>query len=219
MRVLLSAFACHPGSGSEPSIGWELSRQLAKWHEVHVLTDPANRKGISEKLSKTSQPNVEFTYVSAGGFPAKLAWKPFSHHLYYLAWQIAAYRAARQLHAQRRFDVVHHATYVNSWLPTFMGDLGIPFIWNAGPRETSPLHFLRSMSWRSGLAEIARTFAMLICGGFTHWRTATKANLILSGSPASSWPSQLPLRRWPVGGLPTEEVRFLTELELRSLLL
>ena len=39
MRVLLSAFACHPGYGSEPGTGWHWVGALADLgHEVTVLT-------------------------------------------------------------------------------------------------------------------------------------------------------------------------------------
>jgi len=37
MRVLLSAFACAPGEGSEPGVGWEWSQRIAQRHEVWVL--------------------------------------------------------------------------------------------------------------------------------------------------------------------------------------
>ena len=38
MRVLLSAYACEPGKGSEAGVGWNSLRQVARYHDVWVLT-------------------------------------------------------------------------------------------------------------------------------------------------------------------------------------
>ena len=39
MRILLSAFACAPHSGSEPGVGWHWALELARLgHDVLVLT-------------------------------------------------------------------------------------------------------------------------------------------------------------------------------------
>ena len=39
MKILLSAFACAPNTGSEPGVGWRWAIELAKQHEVVVVTD------------------------------------------------------------------------------------------------------------------------------------------------------------------------------------
>jgi len=55
LRVLTCAFVCSPsgntqlGSG-EAVLGWNLVTQLARFHEVHVLTHPSNREGIEKGL-------------------------------------------------------------------------------------------------------------------------------------------------------------------------
>ena len=43
-RILLSAYACEPGKGSEPEVGWMWATELAAaGHEVWVITRAANR--------------------------------------------------------------------------------------------------------------------------------------------------------------------------------
>jgi hypothetical protein len=38
MKILISAYSCEPGMGSEPGVGWNIAREVAKYHEVWVLT-------------------------------------------------------------------------------------------------------------------------------------------------------------------------------------
>ena len=206
MRILLSAFACHPGYGSEPNVGWQTAIQAARHHKVVVLTDAHNRSGIQQALNIAPEPKMEFHFIE---IPRGLHWfgeKNLVHHLYYVIWQIRAFAAARDLRRDHDFDVVHHVTYVNSWLPSLMGYLGIPFIWNAGPREVTPWRFLRSMSLSSAVSEVARGFALKIMGFVTRWLTGRQAELILTSSPASNWSPSLAVRRFPLGGLTKQEL-------------
>ena len=37
LKILLSAFVCHPEKGSEAGIGWNWLKELSKEHEVYAL--------------------------------------------------------------------------------------------------------------------------------------------------------------------------------------
>lgn len=216
MRVLLSAFACHPGHGSEPNVGWQTALQVARRHQVAVLTDVHNQNGIQQALDEDAEPSISFHFVQ---LPRELHWlagRGWLHHIYYIAWQFQAFIAARDLNRDFDFDIVHHVTYVNSWLPTFMGYLGIPFIWSAGPRERTPWRFLGQMTLSSAVSEVVRGFALRLLGFVAHWMTGRKARLILTSSPLSSWPRSLSVRRFPLGGLTKKELSELGESPLRN---
>ncbi|HLE82176.1 MAG TPA: glycosyltransferase family 1 protein, partial [Dehalococcoidia bacterium] len=43
-KVLISAYACEPGKGSEPNVGWNVAREMARQHDVWVLTRANNRR-------------------------------------------------------------------------------------------------------------------------------------------------------------------------------
>src|SRR5690606_41244137 len=46
---------------------------------------------------------------------------------------------ARALHAREKFDCVHHVTYAGLRIPSFMGRLGIPFVFGpVGGGERAP---------------------------------------------------------------------------------
>src|ERR1700686_5022098 len=51
LRILLSAYACEPGKGSEPGVGWHWAVEMARLgHRVTVLTRQNNRAGIELAL-------------------------------------------------------------------------------------------------------------------------------------------------------------------------
>ncbi len=129
MKLLLSAYACEPRKGSEREVGWQWATALARLnHEVWVLTRAKSRPAIEEELAKMPAiPNLHFFYYDL----APLGWLvrgSNSERLYYLLWQWGAYRFAKRVHARERFDQVHHVTMVGVRIPSFMGNLGIPFV-------------------------------------------------------------------------------------------
>jgi glycosyltransferase involved in cell wall biosynthesis len=86
-------------------------------------------------------------------------WKrwPGGIYLYYLLWQIGAYRLAKKLHAREHFDCVQHITFVSFRQPSFMGFLGIPFIFGpVGGGETTPRSLLKGIPFSGRIAEAVR---------------------------------------------------------------
>src|ERR1017187_6809913 len=51
LRILLSAYACGPGEGSEPGMGWHWALEIARLgHEVCILTRENNLPSIERAL-------------------------------------------------------------------------------------------------------------------------------------------------------------------------
>ena len=46
MKVLATAYACEPGLGSEAGIGWNWTRQIARRHELVLITRENNVEAI-----------------------------------------------------------------------------------------------------------------------------------------------------------------------------
>lgn len=218
MKILLSAFACAPGQGSEPGLGWGVVSSIASEHDVWVLTHPFHQPQIAPVLRAGTLGNVRFMFprsrigesprwdLEAGGSTGGRGLLFYPH---YVGWQVAAFQLARQLHQSIGFDLVHHVTYANSWLPSCMGWLAAPFIWSAGAREHTPRVFLSEMSRHARRAEVTRNLAMTVLGEATHYITAKRADLILTASDPRCWAPGLPVRRFQVGGvLPGELDRF-----------
>ena len=162
LRILLSAYACEPGKGSEPGVGWNWVCQIAKFHEVWLFTRENNRKSIEAALVSNPLPTVHFVYADLPRWVR--FWKKGRRgiYVYYYLWQVAAYFTAKKLHQQVRFDVVHHITFVKYTMPSFMALLPVPFVWGpVGGGETTPSGFWWSFSLRGKLFEIFRTLARL----------------------------------------------------------
>lgn len=143
LKVLASAYACEPDKGSEPGVGWNWVKQIARFHEVWVITRANNRESIEKELSKNFNPNLHFVYVD---LPDWLKfWKRGNRgvHIYYYLWQIAAYFKARKLCREVPFDLSHNVTFVNDWIPSGLSLLNIPFIWGpVGSNVPIPRPFL-----------------------------------------------------------------------------
>ena len=125
LRVLISAYSCDPYRGSEPAVGWNWVCRVARFHEVWVITQLKNRLPIEESPATQLMPNVHWVYFDPPG------WSPFKstrrgsiypYHRYYL-WQVRAYFVAKKLHGEVGFDLIHHVTFVNYWMPSFLAML------------------------------------------------------------------------------------------------
>jgi glycosyltransferase involved in cell wall biosynthesis len=176
--VLLSAYACEPGLGSEAAVGWDWATNLAQAGcEVHVITRTSNRDRIERENINVNYPNLRFTFFD---LPRWLrAWKRGNRgvHLYYLIWQMGAYLVARRLVRMAHFDLVHHVTYVTARFPSFMGFLGLPFIF--GPLaggEYAPSPLWRRLGKGAVIKESLRYASML------WWRFAPLLNLCFASA-------------------------------------
>lgn len=166
MKILLSAYACEPNRGSEPGIGWHWAIEFARMgHEVFVLTRANNRPVIEDVLRKEPVTNIRFFYYDLPNW-AKF-WKKGQRgvHLYYLLWQWGAYRTAKKMHKEMAFDRVHHITFGSIRQPSFMGLLGMPFIF--GPvagGESAPRKLRRGYGLKGRLKDGLRDFSnFMVC--------------------------------------------------------
>lgn len=144
LRVLMSAFACYPGAGSEPAVGWNHAVGLAASHDVWVLTYAGWRERVEAHLAAHPVPGLHVVYVAVP-FESRRHLREGTHRsgiaeqLHYLLWQAAARRVARRLHRRVGFDLAHHVTFVKYWTPTAVDALGIPFVWGTvGGGESTP---------------------------------------------------------------------------------
>ena len=126
LKVLLSAYACEPGRGSEPEVGWQWAIHLAQLHDVTVVTRSNNREPIEHGLAALPQPHPKFIYfdLSARMQSAKRAGLPVA--LYYFLWQRAVAKfVAPQL---AEFDLIHHITFNSFRQPGSWRDCGKPIV-------------------------------------------------------------------------------------------
>ena len=141
MKILLSAYACIPGRGSEPGVGWRWACLLAgQGHEVTVLTRAEYRDTIEEVLQCEPISGLQFVYYE---LPRWAGWWFLAGRrgvrIHYVLWQLGVRRTARNLLAESEFDLIHHITYGVFRHPSFLADLGPPFVFGpVGGGERAP---------------------------------------------------------------------------------
>lgn len=165
MKILLSAYACEPDKGSEPGVGWNWAIELIKQdNDIWVLTRTNNRTSIDKEFSVKEKPeNLHFLYYDLPQWIRYFKKGNRGIHLYYLLWQLGAYKAAKQIHKNEKFDIVHHITFVSARHPSFMGGLGIPFVF--GPiagGERTPWHLRYHFALRGFIVDVIRDLSNLL---------------------------------------------------------
>ncbi len=152
MKILLSAWACEPNRGSDPGLGWNWATTLAQMgHEVWVITRDEHRAAIEQRISTEPIPNLHFVYHKFSSPPYAswifknpvllVLWK-LEQERRKIFWQWGAYKLAQSLTQQVVFDSVHHVTNSGIRSPSFMGFLGISFIFGpvaGGVKTPMPL--------------------------------------------------------------------------------
>jgi glycosyltransferase involved in cell wall biosynthesis len=195
MKILLSAFAFAPNVGSEPGVGWRWAAELAKYHEVTVVTD-TTRRPLVEADGVRLPGNVEVVYYR----PSWLRAMPLNSttaQVLYTLWQFGLLGFARRLHRNRGFDLAIHITYGVFRHPSFLGYLGIPFIFGPlGGGEDAPLALKRSIRGREKLKELLRSLLnkTALLDPFL-WMAFAKSTLILTKTDDTRRALPWPFRR------------------------
>jgi glycosyltransferase involved in cell wall biosynthesis len=189
MSILVFAYACEPGRGSEPGAGWDWVRLLAGLDDVVVLTRANNAEVIERALPETPERDrLSFEYVDLPRWA--MFWKKGQRGVraYYMLWQWAALSKGRRLRRRRRFDVVWHLTLANLWLGSVAPLVGGRFVIGpAGGGAATPIGFLPALGMRGAAYEVTRGMATT-AGRYLNplsrlaWR---RADLILVQNPES----------------------------------
>ncbi|MDB6023337.1 MAG: hypothetical protein JWQ04_3194 [Pedosphaera sp.] len=143
LKVLLSAFACEPHTGSEPEVGWQWALQMAQYHDVTVLARADSRAGIEKELDllRGTRPLPRFVYHDEGRFLLWIKARFRTIRLYYFFWQISAWKIFSRLTRENHFDLLHHVTYAGYRFRTAIWNHGVPTIWG-------PVGGIQSIPWR-----------------------------------------------------------------------
>jgi glycosyltransferase involved in cell wall biosynthesis len=168
MRIVVFAYACEPGKGSEPGAGWALAQMIASFGDAHVITRSNNAPAIETAQARLSmQDRMSFSFVEGPAWGRRLKRGQRGIRLYHSLWQQAALKEARKLHEREPFDVAWHITLANAWLGSAGGRLGVPFVFGpVGGGVTAPWRIVRALGWRAVVFEVARLTARALWGTF-----------------------------------------------------
>src|ERR671910_2552237 len=166
MKLLLSAYACEPGRGSEQEVGLQVMLAAAQRHDVWLLTRENSISLLEELLAHHPfRDRIHLEGIDLHGPIRRLkrAGLP-GLHVYYDAWQRLAGVRAAQLDHRVDFDVVHHATFAAYWTRAGVTRLGKPFVWGpVGGGVSTPPPLIRELGAaglrEEGLREAVRRLA------------------------------------------------------------
>ena len=157
VHICISAYACDPTRGSEPGIGWNIVREIARRHRVWAITRRKNQAAISAELQRTPLPKLQMVYFDLPAPVLALKKGALGIDAYYWLWQHSTRGLVEDLHRTVRLDLTQHVTFGRYWAPTSLAYVSTPFVWGpVGGGETAPAAFRRDFDRRGRAYEILR---------------------------------------------------------------
>ena len=151
MRILLSAFGFGPGEGSESGGAWRWAVELAKTHDVVVVTDGAGLKRIGALVESIKPPRLTVHYYR----PFWIRWlnvTRWTAQFIFGQWQLGLLFYVRRLHRAQPFDLCHHISYGVFRQASLLGFAGPKFVFGpVGGGEDAPWRLKRTIPTRSAL--------------------------------------------------------------------
>ncbi|TWD83315.1 glycosyltransferase involved in cell wall biosynthesis [Kribbella amoyensis] len=181
-KVLLSAYACRPQGGSEPGAGWAWAKAAARDHDVWLLTRGKFAHEIADELAQRPIPSLTVVPLELPKWLLNLRRRHADVYWYYPLWQRLAGRTAARLHAEQKFDVIHHLTFATDWMPAgVVQPSTAKVIWGpVGGSTAVPLSMAHWLGGRGVAGELVRR----VWTGFTRKvvgrRLAQSADLVVA---------------------------------------
>ena len=156
MKILINAYACAPNMGSEPGMAWNWCVNLAKYCELHIITEGEFRDKIEEVLPTLSQAeNMHFYYNPVSEEVRKMCWNQGDWRFYkhYKNWQLKTYQIAEEIVNSTTIDILHQLNMIGFREPGYLWKIkNIPFFW--GPvdaKQKFPVSYLEGASLKTKL--------------------------------------------------------------------
>lgn len=150
MKILINAYACSPGMGSEPGMAWNWVSNLAKFCELHIITEGEFREKIETVVPTLEQGvNMHFYYNPVSEEIRKMCWNQgdWRFYKYYREWQWKTYLMAKDICSKEQIDILHQLNMIGFREPGYLWKLsrenGVPFVW--GPvdaKDKFPVAYL-----------------------------------------------------------------------------
>ena len=148
LKVLVNAYACSPDRGSEPGMGWNWCIHLAKYCELHIITEEEFKPKIEEAITKLPQKeNLKFYYNPVSEEVREMArnqgdWRFYTH---YKKWQKKTLEIAKQIISEHNIDIMHQLNMIGFREPGYLWKIGgIPFVWGPiGGLKQFPVAYLK----------------------------------------------------------------------------
>lgn len=151
LKVLVNAYACSPDRGSEPGMGWNWCINLAKYCELHIITEEEFRAKIEKAIINLPQKdNLKFYYNSVSDKAREMArnqgdWRFYAH---YMKWQKKTLEMAKLIMLEYDIDILHQLNMIGFREPGYLWKIkNTPFVWGPiGGLKQFPVEYLKGAS-------------------------------------------------------------------------
>lgn len=162
--ILATTYAVNPYKGSEDGMGWNFVLQIAKNNKVIAITRENNRTDIEKYMSENPNDlykNMTFLYFD---LPYRMRWWKKGGRgamLYYWMWQKGIVSFVKNQGLD--FDIAHNLNFHNDWTPSYLWQLGKPFVWGpVGHHPLIPRQYLKEYSftyfWKDRAAWLIKNY-------------------------------------------------------------
>jgi len=155
----MSAYACEPDRGSEPEVGWQWCLQMARFHDVTVVTRANNQLVIETALASFTGHKPQFVYYDLPDWLVALKRSGLPVAIYYALWQagVRRFMAARLAD----FELIHHVTFNSFRQPGFWWRCGKPVVLGPlGGGQICPWQFVMKFGPRL-IPEVTRSLSVM----------------------------------------------------------
>lgn len=163
LSILINAYACSPHMGSEPGMAWNWCINLAKYCELHIITEGEFRDKIETTLPTLPQgKNMHFYYNPVSDEIRKMCWNQgdWRFYKYYKEWQWKTYLMAKDICQHRHIDILHQLNMIGFREPGYLWKIpNIPFAWGPiGGLKQFPTAYLEGCGLKMKLFNHIKNF-------------------------------------------------------------
>lgn len=156
ISILINAYACAPNMGSEPGMAWNWITNLAKYCELHVITEGEWKNEIESALADIPHSkNIKFYYNPVSEKIRKICWNQgdWRFYFYYIKWQRETLDLAIDIKSNNKIDLIHHLNMIGFREPGYLWKIeDKPYIW--GPidaKSVFPVKYLKGAKVKTKL--------------------------------------------------------------------
>lgn len=170
LKILINAYACSPGMGSEPGMAWNWVSNLAKFCELFIITEGEFREKIEAVMADLPEAkNMHFYYNPVSEEIRTMCWNQgdWRFYKYYREWQWKTYLMAKEICLHEKIDVLHQLNMIGFREPGYLWRLskenGVPFVW--GPvdaKDKFPVNYLTGAGLKTKLFMRLKNFLTMV---------------------------------------------------------
>ncbi len=192
LSILINAYACSPNMGSEPGMAWNWCVNLAKYCELHIVTEGEFRDEIERVLPTLPQgKNMHFYYNPLSDEVRKMCWNQgdWRFYIHYKKWQKSTCEIAKNICKEHHIDILHQLNMIGFREPGYLWSIeDNPFVW--GPvdaKESFPITYLQNAGLKAkvvtGLKNIITKLQLSLPGRVR--KAVQRSSFVISASSES----------------------------------